>query len=79
MLSAICKVALDTFSFPVDLHLELFGGGGFQVLLLAAFISCVMRKPDFDEEEESFDDANAATSSRDAELLGNSQRDLHGM
>jgi len=46
-----------------------------KVLLLAAFISCVLRKPEFDEEEESFDNCNAPSASADADLSA-SQRDL---
>jgi hypothetical protein len=47
------------------------------VLLLAAFISCVLRKPDLEEEEESFDDVNASSSASSADLTA-SQRDLQG-
>ncbi len=47
------------------------------MLLLAAFISCVLRKPELDEEEEVFDDANGAGSTEGADLSA-SQRDLQG-
>ena len=50
-----------------------------QVLLLAAFISCIMRKPDInDDEEENFDDVNAVNTCRSTASLSDSQRDLQG-
>ena len=48
-----------------------------KVLLFAAFVSCVMRKPDLDEDEENFDDINTGNSAESA-LKKGSQRDLQG-
>ena len=48
---------------------EMFKHFSPQVLLLAAFISCIMRKPELDEEDDDYDDADSADYQKTNELL----------
>ena len=50
----------------------------FQVLLLAAFISCIMKKPDLDDDEENFDEGNCSPPTQKDDMLSASQIDLQG-
>ncbi len=47
-----------------------------QVLLFAAFLSCVLRKPDFDDDEDSFDEGNGPLIDND--VAGGEERDMQG-
>ena len=47
------------------------------MLLFAAFLSCVLRKPDLDDDEEAFDEGNMMPI--DDELLNCDQDKLNGM
>ena len=47
------------------------------MLLLAAFISCVLRKPDLNDDEEGFDDSNVLSSCEE-QMANSKERDLQG-
>lgn len=46
--------------------------------MLAAFLSCVMRKPDLDNEDEVFDECHNALPGRDEAMDKSSPRNIDG-
>ena len=50
----------------------------FQVLCLVAFIACVLKKPDLDEEGDCSDELNNAIAAQDEVLLTKGQDAVSG-
>ena len=48
------------------------------MLLLAAFLSCVMRKPDLDNEDEVFDECHNALPGADESMDKANARNIDG-
>ncbi len=46
------------------------------MLLFAAFLSCILRKPDLDDDEDSFDEGNGPLVNND--VAGGEERDMQG-
>lgn len=51
-----------------------------KVLLLAAFISCIMRKPEVDDDDDIFEESHNGLPSADEVMLSPEQeRDIQGL